>query len=94
MSSLCSVKQHASIWVCSLPREFAGTIFVLSRKDSEPAKYAHQSEKGPSLPNPSTSKSLRMGECFNEIFLPMKRKLVEAGKSYDEVKRLVKIAST
>jgi hypothetical protein len=35
-----------------------------------------------------------MGECFDEVVLPMMKKLVEAGKSYDEVKRLVKIPST
>jgi hypothetical protein len=34
-----------------------------------------------------------MGEFFNEVFLPMMKKFVEAGKSYDEVKRLVKIPS-
>jgi hypothetical protein len=36
----------------------------------------------------------KMGEFFSEVFLPMMKKLVEAGKSYDEVKRLVKIPST
>ena len=36
----------------------------------------------------------KMGEFFDEVFLPMIKKLVEAGKSYDEVKRLVKIPST
>src|SRR5512135_3890836 len=30
----------------------------------------------------------KMGEFFNEVFLPFLRKLVEAGLSYDEVKRL------
>jgi hypothetical protein len=36
----------------------------------------------------------KMGKFFNEVFLPMMKKLVEAGKSYDEVKKLVKIPST
>jgi hypothetical protein len=36
----------------------------------------------------------KMGEFFNEVFLPLRKKLVEAGKSCDEVKRLVKIPST
>jgi hypothetical protein len=36
----------------------------------------------------------KMGEFFNEVFLPMIKKLVETGKSYDEVKRLVNIPST
>ena len=35
-----------------------------------------------------------MGGFFNEVFLPVMKRLVEAGKSYDEVKRLVKIPST
>ncbi len=35
-----------------------------------------------------------MGEFFTEVFLPMMKKLVEAVKSYDEVKRLVRIPST
>jgi hypothetical protein len=36
----------------------------------------------------------KMGDFFNELFLPTMKKLVEAGKSYEEVKRLVKIPST
>jgi len=32
----------------------------------------------------------KMGEFFDEVFLPILKKLVEAGLSYDEVKRLVK----
>jgi hypothetical protein len=36
----------------------------------------------------------KMGEFFDDVFLPSIKKLVEAGKSYDEVKRLVKIPST
>jgi hypothetical protein len=36
----------------------------------------------------------KMGEFFDEAFLPSIRKLVDAGLSYDEVKRLVKIPST
>ncbi len=35
-----------------------------------------------------------MGKFFDEVFLPILKKMVEAGKSYDEVKRLVKIPST
>jgi hypothetical protein len=31
---------------------------------------------------------------FDDVFLPILKKLVEAGLSYDEVKRLVKIPST
>ena len=36
----------------------------------------------------------KMGEFFNDVFLPTMKKLVEAGLSYDEVKRLVKIPAT
>ena len=36
----------------------------------------------------------KMGEFFDEVFLPTMKKLVEAGLSYDEVKRLVKIPTT
>ena len=33
----------------------------------------------------------KMGEFFDEVFLPNLKKLVEAGLSYDEVKSVVKI---
>ncbi len=36
----------------------------------------------------------RMGSFFDDVFLPMMKKLVEAGLSYDDVKRLVKIPAT
>lgn len=36
----------------------------------------------------------KMGVFFDEVFLPILKNLVEAGLSYDEVKRLVKIPST
>ncbi len=35
-----------------------------------------------------------MGDFFNEVFLPNLKKLVEAGLSYDELKRLVKIPTS
>jgi hypothetical protein len=35
-----------------------------------------------------------LGDFFNEVFLSTMKKLVEAGLSYDEVKRLVKIPTT
>ena len=35
-----------------------------------------------------------MGTFFNEVFLPSMKKLVEAGLSYDDVKRVVKISTT
>jgi hypothetical protein len=36
----------------------------------------------------------KMGKFFNEVFLPSMKKLVEAGLSYDDVKRVVKIPTT
>ena len=36
----------------------------------------------------------KMGEFFDEVFLPDLKKLVEAGLSYDEVKKVVKIPTT
>ena len=38
--------------------------------------------------------AIKMGQFFSEVFLPTLKKLVEAGLSYDEVKRLVKIPTT
>ena len=35
-----------------------------------------------------------MGGFFDEVFLPTMKTLVEAGLSYDDVKRLVKIPTT
>ena len=36
----------------------------------------------------------KMGGFFPDVFLPTLKKLVEAGLSYDEVKRLIKIPAT
>ena len=36
----------------------------------------------------------KMGKFFGDVFLPSVKKLVEAGLSYDQAKRLVKIPST
>jgi hypothetical protein len=36
----------------------------------------------------------KMGRFFDDMFLPNLKKLVEAGLSYDDVKRLVKVPST
>jgi len=35
-----------------------------------------------------------MGEFFADVFLPSLKKLVEAGLSYDDVKRVVEIPTT
>src|SRR5271167_1313091 len=36
----------------------------------------------------------KMGKFFDDVFLPTIKKLVEAHRSYEDVKRLVKIPST
>ena len=36
----------------------------------------------------------KMGEFFDDVFLPTLKRLVEAGLSYDEVKKVVKIPTT
>jgi hypothetical protein len=36
----------------------------------------------------------KMGEFFDDVFLPVMKELIEAGLSFDEVKRAVKIPST
>jgi hypothetical protein len=36
----------------------------------------------------------KMGKFFGDVFLPTLKKLVEAGLTYDEVKRVVKIPAT
>jgi hypothetical protein len=36
----------------------------------------------------------KMGEFFDDVFLPVMKKLIEAGLSYDDVKRAVKIPTT
>jgi hypothetical protein len=36
----------------------------------------------------------KMGKFFEDVFLPSMKRLVKAGLSYDEVKRLVKIPTT
>ncbi len=36
----------------------------------------------------------KMGEFFDEVFLPMIKKLAETRRSYEDLKRLVKIPST
>jgi hypothetical protein len=36
----------------------------------------------------------KMGEFFDKVFLPDLKKLVKAGLSYDEVKRVIKIPTT
>ena len=66
------------------------------KEEFQAQKEAAEKKKKTTITAESFDKQVghKMGEFFNEVFLPMMRKLVEAGKSYDEVKRLVKIPST
>jgi hypothetical protein len=59
-------------------------------------KEAAEKKKKTTITSESFDKQVahKMGDFFNEVFLPAMKKLVETGKSYDEVKRLVKIPST
>jgi hypothetical protein len=59
-------------------------------------KEAAENKKKTTITAESFDKQVahKMAEFFNEVFLPSLKKLVEAGLSYDEVKRLVKIPST
>src|SRR4051794_31970950 len=59
-------------------------------------KEAAEKKKKTTLTADSFDKQIayKMGGFFHEVFLPDIKKLVKAGKSYDEEKRLVKIPST
>jgi hypothetical protein len=66
------------------------------KEEFQAQKEAAEKKKKTTITAESFDKQVahKMGEFFNEVFLPLMKKLVEAGKSYDEVKRLVKIPST
>jgi hypothetical protein len=66
------------------------------KEEFQAQKEAAERKKKTTITAESFDKQVarKMGEFFNEVFLPMMKKLVQAGKSYDEVKRLVKIPST
>jgi hypothetical protein len=59
-------------------------------------KEAAEKKKKTTITAESFNKQVahKMGEFFDEVFLPMLKKLVEAHRSYEDVKRLVKIPST
>ena len=66
------------------------------KDDFKTQKDATEKKKKTTITADSFDKQVahRMGEFFEETFLPTMKKLVEAGMSYDEVKRLVKIPTT
>ncbi len=59
-------------------------------------KEAAEKKKKTTITGESFDKQVadKMGKFFSDVFLPTMKKLVEAGLSYDEVKRLVKIPTT
>jgi hypothetical protein len=62
----------------------------------EAEKEAAEKKKKTTITAESFDKQVahKMGKFFEDVFLPTLKKLVEAGLSYNEVKRLVKIPST
>jgi hypothetical protein len=63
--------------------------------DFQAQKEAAEKKKKTTITAESFDKRVahKMGEFFDEVFLPTMKKLVEAGASYDKVKRVVKIPS-
>ena len=67
-----------------------------SRDDYKADKEAAEKKKKTTIKAESFDHQVsdKMGEFFEDVFLPTMKKLIEAGLSYDEVKRTVKIPST
>ena len=63
--------------------------------DHKSQKEAAEKKKKTTITGESFDRQVadKMGNFFDEVFLPTMKKLVGAGLSYDEVKRLVKIPS-
>ncbi len=59
-------------------------------------KEAAEKKKKTTITGESFDKQVahKMGDFFGDVFLPSLKKLVEAGLSYNDVKRLVKIPTT
>ena len=59
-------------------------------------KEAAEKKKKTTITAESFNKQVadKVGKFFDEVFLPSMKKLVEAGLSYEQVKRLVKIPTT
>jgi hypothetical protein len=66
------------------------------KEDFQTQKEAAEKKRKTTITAQSFDKQVahKMGGFFDAVFVPVLRKLVEAGKSYDEVKRLVKIPTT
>ncbi len=59
-------------------------------------KEAAEKKKKTTITSESFDKQVasKMGKFFEEVFLPSMKKLVEDHRSYEDVKRLVKISTT
>ena len=69
---------------------------ILRAQFHQAQKEAAEKKKKTTITAESFDKQVadKMGEFFDEVFLPTMKKLVEAGLSYDKVKSVVKIPST
>ncbi len=67
-----------------------------SHDDYKADKAAAEKKKKTTITAESFNKQVatKMGEFFEDVFLPTLKRLIEAGLPYDEVKRTVKIPST
>ena len=65
-------------------------------EEFEAQKEAAERKKKTTITTESFDKQVahKMGKFFDDVFLPTMKKLVQAGLSYDEVKRVVKVPST
>jgi hypothetical protein len=66
------------------------------KEEFQAQKEAAEKKKKTTITAESFDKQVahKMGRFFEDVFVPVLRKLVEAGKSYEEVKLLVKIPTT
>lgn len=67
-----------------------------SKDDFKTQKEAAEKKKKTTITAESFDDQVaeKMGGFFEKVFLPAMKKLVEAGRSYDEVKKLVEIPTT
>jgi hypothetical protein len=67
-----------------------------SHDDYKADKEAAEKKKKTTITAESFDRQVadKMGGFFDEVFLPVMKKLIKAGLSYDEVKRAVKIPTT
>jgi hypothetical protein len=66
------------------------------QEEFQAQKEAAEQKKKTTITAESFDKQVahKMGKFFHDVFLPSLKKLIEARRSYEDVKRLVKISST